>query len=76
MKTIEINGIEIRTNLGGNKNGLYPRLKDNMNVKSIPFGMSEHEFIKEMVAKGYTTITFYEETTCVRGYHHVYARCK
>ena len=73
METITINGKEIKTNIN---NVRYPRLKDSMNVKSIPFGMSERQFLEEMVEKGYTKITFYDMTTCVRGYHHVYANCK
>lgn len=77
MKTIEVNGKQIRTNYGGNpNNGFYPSLRDSMNVTRIPFGVSEWEFLTKKVEEGYTTITFYDEATCIRGYHHTYARCK
>lgn len=73
MKKIIVNGKEIKTNI---HNANYPRLKDSMNVKPVPFGMSEEKFLEQLVEEGYTTITFYYMTTRVKGYHNTYANCR
>ena len=67
-------GKEIKTNIGGryrlwNGND-YPK---TMKVAPVPFGKTEEDLLDELVAKGYTKITFVETTTRVRGYHNVYA---
>lgn len=72
MKTIIIDGKEIRTNLHEN----YSRLPDSMCATHLPFGMGIDKFFEQKVKEGYTTITFYYTTTCVRGYHEIYAHLK
>lgn len=77
MRDMEVNGVKVKTNYGGNYavwNGNdYPK---TMRVHNIPFGMSDREYLEELVAKGYRRIRFVEMTTCVRGYHNVYAFVK
>lgn len=73
MKKITVNGKEVNTNYGA---VTYPRLPDTMNARPLPFGMSEKTFLEQLVEEGCSKVTFYEVTTCVRGYHKVYANCK
>ena len=74
MKTMIINGKEIKTNYSANR---YSSLPNTINPNySIPNGMTLDEFLNKMVEKGYTKITFYTVTTCVRGYHNFYSNCK
>lgn len=70
-----INGKEVKTNYGKVN---YPLWNGNdypttMRVMEIPLGESEESVLEQLVDKGYTKVTFYERTTRVRGYHHVYA---
>lgn len=70
-----INGVEVKTNF--REKVCYPMATGNEdNIQRVPFGCSEEDFLKDAVLKGYKTVTFYEMATRVRGYHHVYARCR
>lgn len=73
MKKININGHEINTNYGRSS---YPILPDYMNVEHVPDGMTDRSFLEKKAEEGYKKVTFYEMTTCVRGYHNLYANCK
>lgn len=73
MKKITVNGKEVNTNYGRET---YPTAPDSFDLTRLPFRMSDREFLEQAVEDGYKKVTFYEETTCVRGLHHIYARCK
>lgn len=86
MKTININGREIKTNYGGN----YPLyngnsgntmvcedmqwvLEDGCKYKSLE---GEEKMFQRLVDCGYSRITFYRVTTRIRGMYHIIALCK
>lgn len=73
MKKIMVNGKEVNTNYGRET---YPTAPDSFDLTRLPFGMTEREFLEKSVEEGYKKVTFYEETTCVRGLHHIYIRRK
>lgn len=73
MEKITVNGKEVTTNINSINR---PRLKESMNVRRLPFGMTEQAFLEELVEQGFTRVTFYEMPTAVRGWHNVYANCK
>lgn len=83
MQTFEINGKNIKTNLGawqssmwdGNEIPVKYTHEKKGKHRSLEFGESEDAaFIKEL-ENGYTEIRFVEVSTAVRGYHHVYVWC-
>lgn len=71
MEKLIIKGKEIMTNYNSIE---YPTLKPEMNAEPIPFQMSFKEFLEESADQGYTRVTFYKMTTCIRGYHKFYAK--
>lgn len=71
MNKIMVDGKEIYTNY--NAEGNYPRLPDTMSANAVH--TSDFAFLKDMASKGYNKITFYYATTCIRGYHRIYAKC-
>ena len=77
MQTFEINGKKIKTNLGDWKsviwNGNDVPMKYGTNQRAVGFGKTMNEVFEDLVNEGYTEIRFVEVTTCVRGYHRVYA---
>ena len=76
MEAITINGKEIKTNINAMAKG-FPMLKESMmNAIPVPAGKTVEDFLNEMVEQGCTRITFYEVSTCIRGYHHIYANCR
>ena len=78
MKTMIVNGKEIKTNYESSEYAIwngndYPK---TMKVFNVPFGKTTKDVLYELVEEGYTKIRFVEMTTCVRGYHKVYAFAK
>lgn len=73
MQKITVNGKEVNTNYGRES---YPVAPTSMMLDYLPFRMSEKEFLEKAVEEGYTKVTFYEETTNVRGYHKILVNCK
>ena len=74
MKKMNVNGHEVLTNYDADE---YPRLPDDdMTAIPIPFRSTLKEFLEEKAEQGYTRVTFYHITTCVRGYHKIYARIR
>lgn len=75
MKTMFINGKEIKTNY--NKQGNYTINNEGSyrySTYSLEYGKeTELEFLERLVEMGYTTITFRRSTTSIRGYYKTYA---
>lgn len=79
MKKMIIDGREIKTNYRQSVNG-YPfsdgRAKKTM-IAVYAFNQeNDTELLHKLVARGYTTITFYWCTTRVKGYYNIMAYCK
>lgn len=77
MEKININGHEIRTNLGGNYpfgNG-KPTATMSVRIKRLSTE-SDKDFVARLAGYGYTTISLKYCRTCVRGYYDVYALVK
>lgn len=79
MNKMIIDGVEVKTNYTG-KSKSYPigdgYGKSTMTMILMAPRETELDVLKRLVRKGYTRVTFYEETTCVRGYHKLYAFAK
>lgn len=79
MNKMIIDGVEVKTNYTG-KSKSYPVGDGNGKATMTMILMSpretEMDVLKRLVKEGYTRVTFYEETTCVRGYHKLYAFAK
>lgn len=76
MRTIEINGVEVRTNLGGKYPFSDGNDKKTMVMELSNWDESAEEMLHRLVKKGYKTVTFYYVTTRVKGYHKRIAFCK
>lgn len=79
MNKMIIDGVEVKTNYTG-KSKTYPVSDgsghDTMNMILMAPREREMDVLKRLVKEGYTRVTFYEETTCVRGYHKIFAFAK
>ena len=79
MKTMIINGKEIKTNYETGSYSVWNGYDIPKTYKSYihcPFAMSTEKFLYQLVDQGYTRIRFVETTTAVRGYHEIYAFVK
>lgn len=80
MKTMVINGREIKTNFRQSFNG-YP-ISDGNNKKTMSMHIQrscregDDEMLERLAAYGYKTITFYYTTTRVKGIYNLIAYCK
>lgn len=86
MKKMTVNGREITTNYGQQ----YPVVKGNdkkgYRMRSMQWILEEgakyrclegdRRMLERLADEGWTTIYFAEVTTCVRGYHNVFAYVK
>ena len=81
MKTITINGKEVRTNYRQSSLG-YPVLSRANSRKSMSLHITkscretDEQMLERLAARGYSTITFYYTTTRVKGYYDLIAYCK
>ena len=76
MRTIIVNGKEIRTNYKENYylgDGNPTKTKD---VAIKHWNENEEQMFKRLVDLGYTNITFKYSTTQIRGYYDIYALVK
>lgn len=76
MKKMIVNGKEITTNYGANYSLWNGEGKDTMVCRRVMPSKTAWDLLEDFVEEGYTRVTFYETTTCVRGYHQVYAFAK
>ena len=86
MKTIEYNGRQIKTNLGGgypmsdgnDKATMSMRLPDVVLREGDKYSHREtdEEMFARLAASGYDRITFYRVTTAVRGFYDIIAFVK
>lgn len=80
MKKMIINGKEIKTNIierGECRNYSTADIeRPTMYYERANFGECDTQMLKRLVEEGYTTITFYEMTTNVKGLHKLYAYCR
>ena len=73
MKTVTLkSGKQITTNLYNASD--YPTLRDDMKVVEVPNDCTMEEYLERCAEAGYKRVTFYKRTTCVKGYHDIYAR--
>lgn len=82
MQTFEIDGREIKTNLGAWQNSMWSGNDvpakytfPNGRNRALEFGESMDAAFIKAVEEGWTEIRFVETSTCVRGYHRVYVWC-
>ena len=76
MKTIEINGVEVRTNLGGKYPFSDGSSKKTMVMELPNWGESDERMLHRLVKAGYKTVTFYYMATRVKGYYDLIAFCR
>lgn len=76
MKTIEINGVEVRTNFGGKYPFSDGNDKKTMVMQLSNWGESDEQMLHRLVKKGYRTVTFYYTTTRVKGCYNLIAFCR
>ena len=76
MITTEINGVEVRTNLGAKYPFSDGNDKKTMVMQLSEWGESDEQMLHRLVKKGYRTVTFYYVTTRIRGYYKLIAYCR
>ena len=86
MKKIMVNGKEITTNYGqtyrlckgDSKNGYTIKIRESVLTEGDMYRHkeSDKEMLERLVSLGYTTILFAETSTCIRGYHDLFAYAK
>ena len=83
MKTMIINGKEIKTNYGGNYGfisgnyeGCLKKQEWVLEEGCIYRSLESPEHMLERLAKDYNRITFYLETCSIRGYYELVAKVR
>lgn len=75
MKTININGREIKTNMGGHYSVRDGNDTKNGVVMIGRWGETEEDMLKRFAEYGYKRVTFCYSATRVKGYYDLYALC-
>lgn len=76
MKTIEIYGKQIKTNLGEVYSIDHGNGRKTMNMATKGFHETEREFFERIAKWATKRITFFRVTTAVPGYHDIIAYWK
>lgn len=76
MRKITVDGKTIVTNYGNDYSINTAQNSKTLRLCVPDFGETEKEFFYRLVSYGYTHITFYYDTTRIRGLYDLFAYCK